>query len=166
MQLFETTLTVPSDHSEEGLLKPLAAGVDKQLASTQAAIRVALLHESELARIDPDPQLRSPTDAVRHGPAQPSQLIQDVAREDDRSPPPCGTARAKAVSDDRLVPEERVLHAGRPMIARGLLPASPSSLLDRQDRAITRARPRAVSRHVGRTRRRHHERWRPALLHE
>ena len=56
MQLFETTLTVPSDHGEEGLLKPLAAGVDKQLASTQAAIRVALLHESELARIDPDPQ--------------------------------------------------------------------------------------------------------------
>ena len=72
-------------------------------------------------------------------------------------PRPGGTARAKAVSDDRLVSEERVLHAGRPMIARGLLPVSPSSLLDRQDRAITRARPRAVSRHVGRTRRRHHD---------
>ena len=43
------------------------------------------------------------------------------------------------------------------MIARHLLPASPSSLLDRQDRAITSARPRAASRHVGRTRRRNHD---------
>ena len=40
------------------------------------------------------------------------------------------------------------------MIARRLLPASPSSLLDRQDRAITSARPRSVSRPVGRPRRR------------
>ena len=67
------------------------------------------------------------------------------------------TARSKAVSDDRLVSEERVLHAGLPMIARHLLPASPSSLLDRQDRAITSARLRAASRHVGRTRRRNHD---------
>ena len=43
------------------------------------------------------------------------------------------------------------------MIARRLLPASPSSLLDRQDRAITSARPQSVSRHVGRTRRRNHD---------
>ena len=43
------------------------------------------------------------------------------------------------------------------MIARRLLPASPSSLLDRQDRAITSARPRSVSRHVGRPRRRNHD---------
>ena len=99
----------------------------------------------------------SPTDAVRHWPAKPSHLIQDVAREDDLSPPPCGAARSKAVSDDRLVAEERVLHAGLPMIARRLLPASPSSLLDRQDRAITSARPLSVSRHVGRPRRRNHD---------
>ena len=43
------------------------------------------------------------------------------------------------------------------MRARRLLPASPSSLLDRQDRAITSARPRSVSRHVGRPRRRNHD---------
>ena len=67
----------------------------------------ALLHESELARTDPD-----------------STVIEDVAREDDLSPPPCGTARSKAVSDDRRVPEERVLHASLPMVARRLLPAS------------------------------------------
>ena len=87
----------------------------------------------------------------------PSHLIQDVARENDLSPPPCRTARSKAVSDDRRVPEERVLHAGLPMVARRLLPASPAYLLDRQDRVITGARPRAVSRHVGRTRRRNHD---------
>ena len=83
--------------------------------------------------------------------------MQDGAREDDLSPSPCGAARSKTVSDDRLVSEERVLHAGLSMIARRLLPASPSSLLDRQDRAITSARPRSVSRHVGRTRRRNHD---------
>ena len=43
------------------------------------------------------------------------------------------------------------------MIARRLFPASPSSLLNRQDRVITGARPRSVSRHVGRTRRRNHD---------
>ena len=42
MQLFETTLTVPSDHIEEGLLKSLVAGVDKQLVPTQTAIRVVV----------------------------------------------------------------------------------------------------------------------------
>ena len=43
------------------------------------------------------------------------------------------------------------------MVARRLLPASPSYLLDRHDRVITGARPRVVSRHVGRTRRRNHD---------
>ena len=96
------------------------------------------------------------TDAARHWPAKPSHLIEDVARKDDLSAPLCGTARSKAVSDDRRVPKERVLHAGLPMVARRLLPASPSHLLDSHDRAITGARPRPVSRHVGRTRRRNH----------
>ena len=45
-----------------------------------------------------------------------------------------------------FVPEDRVLHAGRPMIARGLLPASPASLRDRQDRAIPRAPDRGPCR--------------------
>ena len=43
------------------------------------------------------------------------------------------------------------------MVARRLLPASQAYLLDRQDRVITGARPRSVSRHVGRTRRRNHD---------
>ena len=43
------------------------------------------------------------------------------------------------------------------MVARRLLPASPAYLLDRQNRVITGARPRSVSRHVGRTRRRNHD---------
>ena len=49
--------------------------------------RLALLHESELAHTDPDPQFPSPTDAVRHWPAKHSHLTQDVAREVDLSPP-------------------------------------------------------------------------------
>jgi hypothetical protein len=43
------------------------------------------------------------------------------------------------------------------MVVRHLLPASPSELLNRHDRAITGTRPRSVSRHVRRSRRRHHD---------
>ena len=42
MQLFETTLKVPSEYSEQGLLKPLETAVDKQLGPTQTAIRVVV----------------------------------------------------------------------------------------------------------------------------
>lgn len=42
MQLFETTLKAPSEHSPEGLLKPLATVLDEQLAPTQSAIRIVV----------------------------------------------------------------------------------------------------------------------------
>ena len=42
MQLFETTLKVPSEHSPEGPLNALAAAVDKQLAPNQSAIRIVV----------------------------------------------------------------------------------------------------------------------------
>ena len=70
---------------------------------------------------------------------------------------PCWTARSKAIPDDRLVPEEGVLHAGLPMVARLLLPPSSSDLLHLLDRAIASARPRSPSRHPRRLGRWHHD---------
>ena len=59
------------------------------------------------------------------------------------------TARSKALPDDHLVPEEGVLHTGRLMVARVLLPLSPSSLLHLSDRAVARGRSWSPSRHGG-----------------
>ena len=53
----------------------------------------ALLHESELAHTDPDPQFFHRPMRYDIGLPKHSHLIQDVAREVDLSPPPCGTAR-------------------------------------------------------------------------
>ena len=74
---------------------------------------------------------------------------------------PSWAPRSKTGSDDRLVPEEDVLHASLPMVARLLLPPAPSHFLHRHDRTITDTRPRSVSRHVGRTCRRHRAYLRP-----
>ena len=59
------------------------------------------------------------------------------------------TARSKALPDDQLVPEEGVLHTGLLMVARVLLPLSPSSLLHLSDRAVARGRSWSPSRHGG-----------------
>ena len=48
---------------------------------------MALLHESELARTDPDPQFLHRPMRDDTWPAKPSHLIQDVAREDDPQSP-------------------------------------------------------------------------------
>ena len=63
--------------------------------------------------------------------------------------PRCPTARSKALPDDQLVPEESVLHTGLLMVARVLLPLSPSSLLHLSDRAVARGRSWSPSRHGG-----------------
>jgi len=86
-----------------------------------------------------------------------SHLIKDVACEDGLSPPPCWTACSKAMPDDRLVPEEGVLHAGLPMVAGFLLPPSPTDLLQLLDRAIASTRPRSLSRDPARLGRSHHD---------
>ena len=49
MQLFETTLKVPSEYGQDGLLNRLAAAVDKQLAHTQTAIRVVVTEMTRTA---------------------------------------------------------------------------------------------------------------------
>ena len=69
---------------------------------------------------------------------------------------PCWTVGSKAISDDGLVPEEGVLHAGLPIVARLLLPPPASDRLHLRDRAIARARPRSPSRHRRRLGRWHH----------
>ena len=96
-------------------------------------------------------QRPSPTDAVRLWPAKVGHLIQDVAGEQCLGRLPSGSAGPKAIPDDRLVPEAGVLHAGLLMVARLLLPPSPSDLRHLLDRVIASARLRSTSRH-GRSR--------------
>ena len=106
--------------------------------------------------IRPQPSGPSPPDAVGLWPAELGHPVQDIAGKDGLPPLPRWTARSKARADDQLVPEERVLYTGLPVVARHVLPPAPSHFLDRRDRAVTRARPRSPSRHVGRARRRDH----------
>ncbi len=111
---------------------------------------VALLRGS---KIDPQrvlPTDPSTTDRVRRRPTKLSHLIENVTCEDGLSLLPRATARSKALPDDRFVPEEGVLHAGLLMVARVLLPLSPSNLLQNPDRAVARRRSWSPFRHGGR----------------
>ena len=101
-----------------------------------------------------DPQRPLPTDpltidSIRRRPTTLSHLIEDVTCEDGLRLLPRPTARSKALPDDQLVPEEGVLHTGLLMVARVLLPLSPSSLLHLSDRAVARGRSWSPSRHGG-----------------
>ena len=80
--------------------------------------------------------------------------IQDVTREDRLGLLGRGTACSKALAEDRLVPEEGVLHAGLLMVAGVLLPLAPSHVLHLADRAVASGRARSPSRDGGRSGRR------------
>ena len=58
----------------------------------------------------------SPADAIRHWSAEGGHPIQDLAAEDGLTPLPSWTPGAKAISDDGLVAEERVLHPALTMV--------------------------------------------------
>ena len=124
------------------------------LGITQAAVskvlrRVALLRGSKTDPQRPLPTDPLTTDSVRRRPTKLSHLIEDVTCEDGLRLLPRPTARSKALPDDQLVPEEGVLHTGLLMVARVLLPLSPSSLLHLSDRAVARGRSWSPSRHGG-----------------
>ena len=109
----------------------------------------ALLRGSKTDPQRPLPTDPLTTDRVRRRPTTLSHLIEDVTCEDGLRLLPRPTARSKALPDDRLVPEEGVLHTGLLMVARVLLPLSPSSLLHLSDRAVARGRSWSPSRHGG-----------------
>ena len=111
--------------------------------------RVALLRGSKTDPQRPLPTDPLTTDSVRRRPTKLSHLIEDVTCEDGLRLLPRPTARSKALPDDQLVPEEGVLHTGLLMVARVLLPLSPSSLLHLSDRAVARGRSWSPSRHGG-----------------
>ena len=100
--------------------------------------RLALLRGSKTDPQRPLPTDPLTTDSVRRRPTKLSHLIEDVTCEDGLRLLPRSTARSKALPDDQLVPEEGVLHTGLLMVARVLLPLSPSSLLHLSDRAVAR----------------------------
>ena len=109
----------------------------------------ALLRGSKTDPQRPLPTDPLTTDSVRRRPTKLSHLIEDVTCEDGLRLLPRPTARSKALPDDQLVPEEGVLHTGLLMVARVLLPLSPSSLLHLSDRAVARGRSWSSSRHGG-----------------
>ena len=98
-------------------------------ARLSRVLRAALLRGSKTDPQRPLPTDPLTTDRVRRRPTKLSHLIEDVTCEDGLRLLPRPTARSKALPDDQLVPEEGVLHTGLLMVARVLLPLSPSSLL-------------------------------------
>ena len=81
----------------------------------------------------------SPADAIRHWSAEGDHPIEDLTAEDGLTPLPSWAPGAKAISDDGLVAEERVLHPALTMVPtrrsscnnagrrrRGTPPRSPS----------------------------------------
>ena len=118
-------------------------------APRQPAGTGALLRGSKTDPQRPLPTDPLTTDSVRRRPTKLSHLIEDVTCEDGLRLLPRSTARSKALPDDQLVPEEGVLHTGLLMVARVLLPLSPSSLLHLSDRAVARGRSWSPSRHGG-----------------
>ena len=123
----------------------IAAHPDRTLAE----LKEALLRGSKTDPQRPLPTDPLTTDSVRRRPTTLSHLIEDVTCEDGLRLLPRPTARSKALPDDQLVPEEGVLHTGLLMVARVLLPLSPSSLLHLSDRAVARGRSWSPSRHGG-----------------
>ena len=117
--------------------------------ATAARSIAALLRGSKTDPQRPLPTDPLTTDSVRRRPTTLSHLIEDVTCEDGLRLLPRPTARSKALPDDQLVPEEGVLHTGLLMVARVLLPLSPSSLLHLSDRAVARGRSWSPSRHGG-----------------
>ena len=116
---------------------------------TPGTVEAALLRGSKTDPRRPLPTGPLTTDSVRRRPTKLSHLIEDVTCEDGLRLLPRSTARSKALPDDQLVPEEGVLHTGLLMVARVLLPLSPSSLLHLSDRAVARGRSWSPSRHGG-----------------
>ena len=55
-------------------------------------------------------------DAIRHWSAELGHPIEDLTAEDDLTPLPSWTPGAKAIADDGLVAEERVLHPALTMV--------------------------------------------------
>ena len=58
----------------------------------------------------------SPADAIRHWSAEGGHPIEDLTAEDGLTPLPGWTPGAKAIADDGLVAEERVLHPTLTMV--------------------------------------------------
>ena len=58
----------------------------------------------------------SPADAIRHWSAEGGHPIEDLTAEDGLTPLPSWTPGAKAIADDGLVSEERILHPALTMV--------------------------------------------------
>ena len=127
---------------------PWSAAVARHRKTTPCIAR-PLLHESSLARTMPTDRIltgRCDTTLVDRGRSSDSRSHS----EDGLTLLPGWAPGAKAIADDGLVAEERVLHPALTMVPGHLLPTVPADLLHQRDRPIPRGRPRAVARYVRR----------------
>ena len=62
------------------------------------------------------PTAFSPADAIRHWSAEGGHPIEDLTAENGLTPLPSWTPGAKAIADDGLVAEERILHPALTMV--------------------------------------------------
>ena len=153
----------------EGVVARIAAG--PRDANRQDPYRRCCTNRPWPARCPPTGS--SPADAIRHWSTEGGHPIQDLTAEDGLTPLPGWAPGAKAIADDGLVAEERVLHPALTMVPGHLLPTVPADLLHQRDRPIPRGQPRAVARYVRRLGRWDDDRRTPrprrfveALLHE
>ena len=105
----------------------------------------ALVHESKLARNAFQRVGSSPTDRERLWSTTLGHPIEHVARKHRFNDLPDCSPGAQAIAENRLVPEEGVLHPRLAMVSRLLLPPAPTHLRDRSDCATARPRARSTS---------------------
>ena len=85
---------------------------------------------------------------MRYDTGRPSSVIRLRISQPRTASLPCpaGLRARRAIADDGLVSEERVLHPALTMVPGRLLPTAPAERLHPRDRPIPRGRPRAVAR--------------------
>ena len=86
----------------------------QQILVLRRAARRCCTNRHEPARCPPTGS--SPADAIRHWSAEGGHPIQDLTAEDGLTPLPSWTPGAKAIADDGLVAEERILHPALTMV--------------------------------------------------
>ena len=95
------------------------ASIERALEQLRTTTRDDLLRRCCTNRDWParcPPTGSSPADAIRHWSAEGGHPIQDLTAENGLTPLPSWTPGAKAIADDRLVAEERILHPALTMV--------------------------------------------------
>ena len=94
--------------------RDFATGARDDRPGLDSCMRRCCTNRHEPARCHPTGS--SPADAIRHWSAEGGHPIQDLTAEDGLTPLPSWTPGAKAIADNGLVAEERILHPALTMV--------------------------------------------------